>query len=265
MNAEYKIGLGMYTVHREIQKDLKAVCGRLAQMGYQGLEFYGEPKEFPVNRVRSALEYSGLEITGWHMEWKNLQKDTIDQTIEYLLETGCPAAVVPCLGGRWNVGHDSKEEGRDRWMYYIERLNLIHERLSEEGLRMGYHNHEHEFLLKYDGKTVFDLLFENLPQEVVMELDSGNCIEGGEDPVRILNQYRDRPVFLHLKPYSKKREFEVVLGEEDDANDWKTMLNQPGTAIEWLLVESENSSLPEMENAKRCLQNLTCILQKKES
>ena len=89
-----------------------------------------------------------------------------------------------------------------------------------------------------------------------MEFDSGNCIEGGDDPMRVLAKYRTRDKILHLKPYSQTAGFNVILGEAEDANDWKSILDPENAEYRWLLVESENEKLPEMENARLCMQGL---------
>lgn len=256
MDGKEKIGLGMYTIHRAVKENMAGAIRRIAQMGYRGIEFFGEPADFSENEVSRILQECELSITGWHIEWKNLQEDSFGETIRYLLGTGCETAIIPCLGGKWNVGHDANGECRDRWLYYTEWMNQINDRLKKEGIKLGYHNHEHEFQLRYDGKTVFDLLFENLAPDIVMEFDTGNCIEGGEDPVTVLNKYKERRILLHLKPYSGEKGFHVVLGEDGDANDWQAILHQSEAKFDWLLLESENDRLPEMENAQKCLRNL---------
>ena len=258
--VETNIGLGMYTVFESAQKDMTNSFVQLAQMGYTGMEFYGEPADFPADRVIHALQESGLALTGWHIEWRNLQEKTFGPTVEYLHKVGCPMAIIPCLGGKWNVGHDSSEECKDRWLYYIEDLNHIYEKLQKEGLGMGYHNHEHEFQLHYDGQTVFDLLYENFAPGIVMEFDSGNCIEGGANPLEVLRKHAERPKILHLKPYSKKEGFDVVLGSEQDDNNWKEILKDSGADFKWLLIESEDRALPEMTNAKLCMEGLRRFL-----
>ena len=254
-----KPGLGMYTVHQAVAQDMAGTFCTLAQMGYGGLEFYGEPSDFHLDRTKKALKDSGLRMTSWHIEWRNLQKATIQSTMEYLQEIGCNTAVVPCLGGKWNVAHSAAEECRDIWLRHIDWLNETAQILKQNGLRTGYHNHEHEFLLHYNGQRVFDLLFTSLAPEIVMEFDTGNCIEGGEDPCAVLDRYKERAVLLHLKPYSPEKGFDVVLGDADDTNDWTRILSVPGTHIEELLLESECAVLPEMENARLCLKGIERI------
>lgn len=252
---ENKMGLGMYTVHKSVAQDMKGTFAKLSDLGYRGIEFYGEP-EFDIKLVRDALAASGLALTSWHIEWRNLQDDRFGRTAEYLNKVGCPIAVVPCLGGKWNIGHTPEMESRDIWLGYTEWLNRTSDRLKREGIRTGYHNHEHEFMLNYDGKCVFDLLFDGLSDDVVVEFDSGNCIEGGDDPVRVLKKYGKRDVILHLKPYSAKNGFDTVLGDDDDLNDWSAILDTSQWDFRWLLVESECAVLPEFTNAERCLKGL---------
>lgn len=248
-----KYGLGMYTVHKSVKQDMYGTFLKLAEMGYRAIEFYGE-MDFDVKAVRSALQDSGLTMTGWHVEWRDLQKDRYEDTVKYLQQLGCPTAVIPCLGGKWQVAHEPSEECKDIWLYYADEINRISEKLKKEGIRTGYHNHEHEFQLVYEGKRVFNLLFDNLSEEVIMEFDSGNCIEGGADPVEILSSYPKRDVILHLKPYSPKLGFDIVLGSAEDANDWNRILKHRDYL--WYLIESENTLLPEAENAALCLQGL---------
>ncbi len=255
MNLLDKCGLAMYTVHRSAEQDLYGTFCRLGELGYKGIEFYGEPEVDPAFLKRSLAD-SGLTLTGWHMEWRNLQEDRFAESVKYMQTVGCPTAVIPCLGGKWQVAHGPEQECREIWLRYTEQINHICEKLKREGIRTGYHNHEHEFMLSYEGKKVFDILFDGLSEEVIIEFDSGNCIEGGDDPLRILNKYKDRDMLLHLKPYSHTAGFNTVLGAAEDANDWEAILNPANKVYLWLLVESENEVLPEFENAERCMEGL---------
>lgn len=254
MTANKKLGIGMYTVHKAVRKDMLGTFRLLADMGYDGIEFYGETCDFEIERTREALDRSGLRLTSWHIEWRNLQEETVDGTIEYLKRIGCKIAVVPCLGGKWNVAHDASQECEEVWLKYIRSMNGLVEKLEQNGIHMGYHNHEHEFMLKYDGRSVFDLLWQKLDPRIIMELDTGNCIEGGENPKKVLDAYLERKVLLHLKPYSCRKGFDVVLGDSDDENRWGELLPDPKGRVLEYLIESECTSLPELVNAQLCME-----------
>lgn len=253
------IGLGMYTVYQDVLADMAGAFAKLAIMGYDCIEFYGEP-EYEIQTVKRALDGSGLALMSWHIEWRNVQKDTIDATTRYLREVGCRRAIVPCLGGKWNVAHAPADERRGLWEEYARALNAIAARLADSGIQLGYHNHEHEFALTYDGERVFDILFQRLDPSIIMELDTGNAIEGGADPVASLLRYDGRPLLLHLKPFSTLNGFNTVLGAEDDLNDWKGILAAGSSHCLALLVESESTALSGMENARACIDGLKRFL-----
>lgn len=59
--------------------------------------------EYDPDQLRTALAGAGLELCGWHIEWRHLQPGRLDATIRYLEAAGNRNAVVPCLGGRWQV------------------------------------------------------------------------------------------------------------------------------------------------------------------
>lgn len=253
-----EVALGMYTVHREAATDMEVAFVSLAQMGYRGIEFYGEPDFVPA-AVARALAASGLTLTSWHIEWRNLQPERISETLDYLARVGCPVAVIPCLGGKWNVGHAPEDESRELWLRYVDRMNAIDAVVTAGGLRLGYHNHEHEFQLSYDGESVFDLLFSRLSPDIVMELDTGNCIEGGDDPVAAIRRYPDRDLLLHLKPYSFSRGFDTQLAAPDDANDWQAILAAAPERTLGLIIESENTASSGMESARLCIEGLRSV------
>lgn len=259
MERRSHVGLAMYTIHHSASVDMKAAFETAAAMGYKGIEFYGEPV-FDPSKIKEALSSSGLAFTGWQIEWRDLQPSALERTIRYLTDVECPLAVVPCLGGKWNIAHTKEQECEEVWKQHIQWLNQTETVLSRYGIRMGYHNHEHEFELHYDGKPLFDYLFDSLSETIVMELDSGNCIEGGDDPVRVLEKYQSRPKILHLKPFSRTRGFNTTLGAEDDENDWASMVGSGRYSYEWMLVESENDVLSEQENCRLCMEGLKKFL-----
>lgn len=250
---ENRLGVAMYTIHKSTAADMHGTFMKLHAQGYQGVEFYGG-MDFDTELVNRSLREAELKLTGWHTEWADLQDDTFDRTLRILKETGCPVAVIPCLGGQWNVGHGPEEECRETWLRHFEKMEEIRKKLAAEGIRTAYHNHSHEFELSYDGKSLFEFIFDTLSKDFIIEFDSGNCIEGGGDPAYILEKYKDRDMILHLKPYSKARGFNTWLNAPDDENDWKQILDPKNKKYLWMLVESENKVLDEFENSRRCME-----------
>ncbi|MFV0401449.1 MAG: sugar phosphate isomerase/epimerase family protein [Oscillospiraceae bacterium] len=250
------VGIAMYTIHRDIGDDLSATFSALREMGYDSLEFYGDPHSYDPKAVKEALAASGLALTGWHVEWSMLQPDRLEATLARLGAAGCPAAIVSCLGGKWEVNHSHAEECREIWEGYARRMNELAPILESAGMRLGYHSHNHEFELNYDGKRVHDILFEALSPSVIIELDSGCCIQGGGNPAQVIRKNAGRDMFLHLKPYSHTRGFDIVLGDPDDAHDWPEILGALDDHCLGLLVENGSERYDGLELAQRCLSGL---------
>lgn len=146
-----KIGIAMFTVRQSAERDLSGTLQSLSALGYTGIEFYGAPV-WPLQEIRAALQNSGMALTGYHTEYRDLQENTRQKTAEFLNEIGCPLAVVPYLGGCWHVGHTEAEENLATWQRHIAWLQETEEYLKACGIRTGYHNHEHEFSLQYGEK-----------------------------------------------------------------------------------------------------------------
>ena len=250
------IALGLYTVYQHACEDFPQTIARVAKMGYEGVEMYGEPEQFPAELVKKTLAGYGLPLVGWHIEWKHLQPDTIESSIGFFHEVGLKNVMIPCLGGKWGVGHTPDEEKEERWDRYLKRIEEIRSRLEKEDIRLGYHNHEHEFQIHYGGQRLFDKLYQKMDPRIIMELDTGNAIEGGADPAQICAETSDRTIFLHCKPYSKQNGFDITLGDESDANQWELIVTQANNQYKWLIIECESSVLDEMENARRCIDGL---------
>ena len=116
------------------------------------------------------------------------------------------------------------------WKWNADLFNKFGKQVSDAGMTFGYHNHSAEFK-KYDGQTAFDYLFGNTdPKHVKIELDVGWVQVAQQDPIAILNKYKDRVIALHVKDVGKhgadgKEPASVALGE--GVIDWKKVI---GTA-----------------------------------
>jgi sugar phosphate isomerase/epimerase len=113
---------------------------------------------------------------------------------------------------------------------------------------VGYHAHAHDFQ-KFDGVSAWDLFFGTTRPEVVMQLDTSNCRDGGADPVAVLHQYPGRARTIHLK--SNGAGPEGVIGE--DKVDWAGVFSFCETQgkTKWYIVEHESSKNP-LEAVARC-------------
>lgn len=238
-----RIGLALYTVYDELQKDVEHTLRTLRELGYTAVEFYGEAR-WPASKIKELLAKYDLEICGWHVEWKLLQPETIRETIKYHKELGNANIVVPCLGGPWNIAHTAEENSAAVWERHAEEMNRIADLLEAEGLRLGYHTHAHEFEDSFDGVTPWDILLRSTKPSIFMELDTGNCLEGGADPILALKQAAGRLTTVHCKPFSSLSGVETGIASAGDLNDWPEIIKLCWDGgCRYLAIENEASSL----------------------
>lgn len=259
-NCLERLAIQMYTVHEHAWKDLENTLHQIRALGYRSIEYYGHYSRFNIKEAAHMEERTGVKMVGWHTEWEDLQADTYEQTVSSLEQAGCPLIVVPCLGGEWNVAHTKQDECKEIWLRHIEWLNEIEMKLKDRGIRLAYHNHDHEFLLEYEGKKVFDMLFENLSPDIMLEFDTGRALCAGEDCKKILHQYGDREALIHLKPYSKDNGYDSILGDPADENDVKGILHAYPGEFQWIMLESESRRFDELENARMNAEAIKSIL-----
>lgn len=249
-NCLDKLSIQMYTVHEHAWVDLENTLHQLRAMGYHGIEYYGRYSRFHMEEVAHMEERTGIKMVGWHTEWEDLQENTYEETVSNLEQAGCSLVIVPCLGGEWNIAHTKKDECKEIWLRHIDWLNEIGMKLKDRGMRLAYHNHDHEFLLKYDGKKVFDMLFENLSPDIMLEFDTGRALCAGENCEEVLQKYGSREALIHLKPFSDESGYNSVLGNPADRNDVKGILRAYPGEFRWVMLESENRTIDELENAR---------------
>ena len=80
-----------------------------------------------------------------------------------------------------------------------DTLNARAELAKTYGLRVGYHNHDHELRSIIDGQTALELFAANLDPAVVLEVDVYWATASGQDAPALLRRLGDRVKALHLK------------------------------------------------------------------
>lgn len=180
-----KVNLQLYSVGSETAKDFYATLKNVAKIGYTGVEFAGY-FGIDAKTMKSWLEDCGLEAVSSHTNvFANL-----DAEIEYLNTVGASHIVLPHAGF----------ENRDAVQKLAEELNKIGEKCKKNGLKLGYHNHSHEFNKDEDGKWLLDVLYENTdPDLVKVQLDVCWATVGHADPIEYLRKYKDRATTVHMK------------------------------------------------------------------
>ncbi len=240
------IGLQLYSVRADCQKDLPGTIAAVAKMGYQGVEFAGYYGR-SAKDMRKLLDDNGLKCCGTHTGIDTLLGDNLAKTIEYNKTIGNKYLIAPGLPGKYSSSHQA-------WLDTAKLFNELAEKVKLQGMLVGYHNHSAEFKAM-DGELPWDTFYGNTSEDVVMQLDVGNAIHGGVDPLPYIYRYPGRAITVHVKEFSKTNN-KALVGEGDV--NWRAFsaLCRAVGKTEWYIIEQESYAFSPLECAEKCLQNV---------
>ena len=244
------IALQLYSVREACQADFPATLRAVAEMGYEGVDFAGY-YGYDASTIRTMLDDLGLGVAGCHTGLNTLQGEELAKTVAFNQTLGNKYLVVPGLP-------EAYRDSPEAWRSTAEAFNDIAALLEPEGMYTGYHNHMVEFQPFGNGERGWDILFSNTVDRVVMQLDLGNALHGGGEPVAILKRYPGRALTVHLKEHAADKDL-VLIGDGDVA--WHEVFDvvEGQGVTEWYIVEQENYPYPPLESARRSLAALKAM------
>jgi len=158
---------------------------------------------------------------------------------------GLTEAVVPWLGGEIC-------STREEWLAAVRTMDAAGATLRERGVRLAYHNHDHEFAA-LDGQTLFDLIFTNSdPAHLAIQLDTCWATVGGADAAALLERHAGRIATVHVKDCKAwaPGACPVLTELGRGIMDWTRVLPAAKAAgARWFIVEQDESEGDSMESA----------------
>jgi sugar phosphate isomerase/epimerase len=223
----------LYTL-RNVDEPVATLVTRVGETTLDGVEFAAPPSE---NGIAEALTETGLAPVAAHVADEQIERD-VDRVVEALNGVGCATVVVPYLDESYFNERDAVTEAADR-------LEELAEMLDPHGIRLCYHNHDHEFISPRDteGRSAFELLVEETdPDLVSFELDLGWAQAGGYDPTELLQRYGDRIPLVHLKDVDRDgTPVELCDGELDVPACVEAARDAD---VEWIIYEHDDPEDP---------------------
>ena len=243
------MGIEMYSVRDELKKDSRGTVRAIAEIGYQGLEFYAPYFEWShaqAKEMKKLMDDLGIRCFSTHNNAAYLNKDNIQNAIDLNLNLGSKYVVM---------ASSQPEPGLDGWKEVAEALNFASDKLEGSGLEAGYHNHQLEFTA-VDGVKPMEILAKNTKPAIMLQLDVGTCVSTGSDPAAWIRANPGRIRSLHCKDWSPDaaKGYSVLFGE--GVADWKGIFAAAESVggAEYYLMEQEGGRFSELETAKRCLE-----------
>lgn len=187
----FKLGLQLYSVRDEMEKDMEATLKAVAEMGYECVEFAGYFGK-SAEEVKTLCDKYNLTPISVHQTHPVFLEDA-ETNIAYLKTLGVKYSAIP-----W-VSPDDWENNYDKLIGEIKQVGKI---LKDNGIQLLYHNHDFEFHVKHGNDCVLNALYKDVPSELLApELDMCWVHYAGNDPVEYVKKYGDIEEVLHVKDF----------------------------------------------------------------
>lgn len=207
-----RVGIQLYTIRSLLEEDFVGTIEKVIAIGYKELEFAGF-YDRTAEQVKALIDRLGATAPSTHIGYEEATGN-LDEVIATAKTVGHKFIVIPMLSRNLMSSLDGYKEA-------AQKLNEVGEKCHDEGLRVGYHNHNFEFR-EIDGTIPYNILLEETnPDWVDMEIDLYWTLMGGHDPLVNFEKYPGRFKLCHVKDMAdmegERRMADVGEGEVDFA------------------------------------------------
>ena len=245
-----KIGLQLYTIRTEIEKDFDSSIHKIADMGYYGFETYPLPENVTLEHAAKIFRERGLEVFSIHYELP-VNKKEMDEVLKMADAYNCKTLVyhgwpqdeaIKNLDPKKDIINwptIEKYKDIDALKRTAELYNKTYDTLKTYGIHLGLHNHWWEYAKTDYGIIPFYYLFDHLNPEIFFEVDVYWAKTGGNDPAKIVKDFGKRAPFLHIKdgPAVKGPHTYDQVPAGQGSLDFPAIVKAGGENIKWMIIE----------------------------
>jgi sugar phosphate isomerase/epimerase len=256
--AEHRpLGVQLYTVRQEAERDLPAVLEAVRKIGYTKVETYWNVYEHPAADLRRMISDHGLSVPSGHFNY-----DGLESKIDYAKALGVEYVICPMLPESMWFTLDGYKKAADQF-------NIWGERIRQAGMQFGFHNHNYEFR-RFGDTTGWETMMQRAdPKLVCIEMDCYWIAQAGGNALEMFQQYGNRIKLLHLK--DRKPGFPTTQVKDAAAEHftevgvgtvhWPEILaTAEKNGVKHMFVERDSGDLPAMESLRISYQNLQKII-----
>lgn len=190
------IGLQLYTLRNQLDKDLAGTLRAVADAGYYQVELM---RVVGGENVFQAAHDAGLHVSSAMIDWETLIHPgkagvpSFGQTLDVAVKEQLKFLVIPYIGRE-------DRQTVDQMKTFAQRANRAGRACRDAGIQLCYHHHSFEFGPLQGGATGWEILVHECdPALVKFEIDTFWAALGGHDPVKIIRDLGARVAQVHLK------------------------------------------------------------------
>jgi sugar phosphate isomerase/epimerase len=252
----HSLGVQLYTVRDEAEKDLPKVLQAIHQIGFSEVETYWNVYTHPAAELKKMISDHGLTVHSGHFNYEGLE-----QKLDYAKTLGVTYVICPMLPKDMWTSLDGFKKAADQF-------NIWGDKIQKMGMQFGFHNHNYEFR-KFGDTTGFETLMSRSdPKLVALEMDCYWITQAGQDPVKMMDKLGRRVKALHLKDrkagFAPSQELNEAAQHFTPVGtgtiDYKAVLAAADrNGVKRLFVEQDFSEGPPIEALRTSYKNLSAI------
>jgi inosose dehydratase len=181
---------------RQAIDDVAALGFRGIQIRSNAIEEFGSAQVLRDLLAKHNLSFVALSSGGINID--GVEAEEIAKHVGH-------ATFLRDAGGRYLQVTDDRPQNRAITAADYQRLGQLltelGKRTADLGIPLGYHNHMGS--LGERPEEVDQILEATDPRYAKLELDVAHYFQGGGDPVKCIEKYSDRVLFLHIKDVEK--------------------------------------------------------------
>jgi sugar phosphate isomerase/epimerase len=272
------LGIQLYTVGDDMQKDAPGTLKKIAEIGYKEVETAGFGSAGSAAALRKILDDNGLKCPSAHLTF---DLNDLNKAFDDAHALGCTYATssvprmmilqLPSLSAGSTADRAAAMQkvisalsaplSSDELKRLIDAMNKVGAAAHAQGLTFASHNHTFEFA-QVDGQpAIHYMISQTDPKNVVFEIDCGWAEVAGYNPVDLVNQYPGRIKMLHIKDFLQFEKGAAPGGPNSPkgseigqgvVNYKEIFAGMKGKGIQHIFVEQEGpySRMPAMQSAE---------------
>ncbi len=225
-----QLGAQFYTI-RDFCKntdDLAESLKKVADIGYKTVQLSGICA-YDADWMKEELRKNGLTCVLTHTPLDKIKGET-EKVISDNKTLGLDLVGI---GGYFGY--------KNGVTTIIDEFKDAVQKIKADGMRLTYHNHDHEFV-KVDGKVILEHVSEFFgPDEMAFTLDTFWVQSGGADPVMWLNKLKGRTPCIHLKDmiFTAEKQRRMAVVGEGNMNFDAILKTAVDNGVKYALVEQD--------------------------
>lgn len=176
----------------------------LSELGYKQVEGYQGNFDNPEH-FKAALDEAGLSMPSAHISIEALESD-LDEQMTLCKTLEMRQVYVPYLA------EEKRPNDSEGYKSIAKRLRVLASKVHDQGLSLGWHNHDFEMTALNDGSIPMEVLLNEAP-EITWEADLAWVAYAKADPTEYLTQWGSRISAVHAKDLA-------AAGEKQDEDGW---------------------------------------------